>query len=177
MTTPTRSKFVFRQPKLSYVANVYVLPFRWTVWLSTFFLVAVTAFALYVVVSWEPRQNIADGAAVLQKSWKDVFTLSLGAVCQQGTSAVPSGVSGRIITIIIFISLMFLYTSYSANIVALLQSSSNSINTLSDLLKSRLEVGVDDTVFNRFYFPVRLLEQLLEQWFIYDDNFRMLRNL
>lgn len=160
MTTPTRSKFVFRQPKLSYVANVYVLPFRWTVWLSTFFLVVIAAFALYIVVSWELRKNIADDAAVLEKSWKDIFTLSLGAVCQQGSSVVPSGASGRMITIIIFISLMFLYTSYSANIVALLQSSSNSINTLSDLLKSRLEVGVDDTVFNHFYFPVRLWAQL-----------------
>lgn len=153
MTTPTRSKFVFRQPKLSYVANVYILPFRWTVWMSTFLLVIITALALYFVVSWERREH---EGAVLQKSWKDVLTLSLGAVCQQGSSVVPSGLSGKMITIIIFVSLMFLYTSYSANIVALLQSSSNSIHTLRDLLKSRLEVGVDDNVFNHFYFPVSL---------------------
>lgn len=47
---------------------------------------------------------------------------------------------------------MFLYASYSANIVALLQSPSTKIKTLEDLLASRLKFGVDDTVFNRYYF-------------------------
>lgn len=91
----------------------------------------------------------------LRDSISDVAILSLGAVCQQGAAAIPFCVPGRITTIMLFTSLMFLYTSYSANIVALLQSSSNSIQTLEDLLKSRLQIGVDDTVFNRFYFPVR----------------------
>lgn len=85
---------------------------------------------------------------------KDAIIVSFGAMCQQGASSVPDKISGRILTLFIFVSLMFLYTSYSANIVALLQSSSKSIQTLEDLLKSRLAVGVDDTVFNRFYFPV-----------------------
>lgn len=67
---------------------------------------------------------------------------------------VPYSLPGRIVTVFMFVGLMFLYTSYSATIVALLQSSSNSINTLNDLLHSRLSVGVDDTVFNHFYFPV-----------------------
>lgn len=53
--------------------------------------------------------------------------------------------------------LMFLYTSYSANIVALLQSPSTRIKTLKDLYESRLKIGVDDTVFNRYYFAVRLI--------------------
>jgi hypothetical protein len=49
---------------------------------------------------------------------------------------------------------MFLYASFSANIVALLQSPSNKIKTLTDLHNSRLEFGVDDTIFNHFYFKV-----------------------
>lgn len=36
--------------------------------------------------------------------------------------------------------------------MALLQSPSTKIRTLSDLLHSRLKFGVDDTVFNRYYF-------------------------
>lgn len=44
--------------------------------------------------------------------------------------------------------------SYSATIVALLQSPSSKIKTLDDLLSSRLKFGVDDTVFNRYYFSV-----------------------
>lgn len=82
--------------------------------------------------------------------------MAFGAVCQQGSNYIPRTIPGRIATIMLFTSLMFLYSSYSANIVALLQSSSTSIQTLDDLLHSRLQVGVDDTVFNRFYFPVCL---------------------
>lgn len=89
-------------------------------------------------------------------SFSDAAMLIFGAVCQQGAYVIPYTISGRIIIIFSFVSLMFLYTSYSANIVALLQSSSTSIQTLDDLLNSRLRVGVDDTVFNRFYFPVIL---------------------
>nr|AUF73086.1 ionotropic receptor [Anoplophora chinensis] len=158
MATPTRSKFVFRQPKLSYVSNVYTLPFDYHVWLCTIFLVIIVGIFLYITVKWEWQKSKHDkmedtSYPDLRDSISDVAVLSFGALCQQGAAAIPVCVSGRITTIIMFISLMFLYTSYSANIVALLQSSSNSIKTLEDLLHSRLQIGVDDTVFNRFYFP------------------------
>lgn len=58
--------------------------------------------------------------------------------------------------LVLFLALMFLYTSYAANIVALLQSSSSQIKTLDDLLHSRIAFGVHDTVFNRYYFSVRV---------------------
>lgn len=79
-----------------------------------------------------------------------------GATCQQGTHWVPQCTAARIIMAVAFLILMFLYTSYSANIVALLQSPSTRIKTLKDLYDSRLEIGVDDTVFNRYYFSVNL---------------------
>nr|CAH7747942.1 unnamed protein product [Callosobruchus chinensis] len=53
MTTPTRSKFVFREPKLSYVTNVFTLPFDTNVWLSTICMVVVISIALIVTVKWE----------------------------------------------------------------------------------------------------------------------------
>lgn len=49
----------------------------------------------------------------------------------------------------------FLYTAYTANIVSLLQSPTKSIRTLEDLLQSKLELGVDDTVYNRYFFSVQ----------------------
>nr|QNH68025.1 ionotropic receptor 1 [Apriona germarii] len=157
MTTPTRSKFIFRQPTLSYVTNIYTLPFDDYVWLSSIFLVVVVGFFLYITIKWEWKKAKYEKIdeepyPELRDSVADVAILSLGAVCQQGAAAIPFSVPGRITTIMLFISLMFLYTSYSACIVALLQSSSNSIQTLEDLLKSRLQIGVDDTVFSRFYF-------------------------
>lgn len=151
MMTPTGSKFVFRQPKLSYITDVFTLPFDTYVWLASLCLLVVLAVSLFLVAYWE-RFGSENNEHTL--GFGEVAFFSFGAVCQQGAHLVPSGHSGRIITILLFISMMFLYTSYSANIVALLQTSSTSIQTLKDLLHSRLQVGVDDTVYNRYFFPV-----------------------
>ncbi|XP_011699560.1 PREDICTED: uncharacterized protein LOC105456895 [Wasmannia auropunctata] len=45
-----------------------------------------------------------------------------------------------------------LYAAYTANIVGLLQSTTDSIKTLSDLLNSPLKLGVMDVIYNRHYF-------------------------
>lgn len=65
-----------------------------------------------------------------------------------------TGALGRMLMFIMFFVFLFLYTSYSANIVALLQSTSDQIRTLSDLLNSKLELGVEDTPYNRYFFSV-----------------------
>lgn len=57
MISPTRSKFVFRQPKLSYVTNVYTLPFDSKVWYSTVILTVLMALALYGLMKWEHAKN------------------------------------------------------------------------------------------------------------------------
>ncbi|CAG9813260.1 unnamed protein product [Phaedon cochleariae] len=106
MTTPTRSKFVFREPKLSYVTNVFTLPFDDNVWASTIALVILMWLVLFIILKWE---------------W-----------AKKKHSQEPEP-----------------YTAPELHD----SSSSTSIQTLEDLLKSRLQVGVDDTVFNRFYFP------------------------
>ncbi|RZC40438.1 glutamate receptor, partial [Asbolus verrucosus] len=159
MTTPTRSKFIFREPKLSYVTDVFTLPFDGFVWASICGLFVAIAVVLLVVVKWEwKKQKFVEvknesNESEIHNSWVEVVFITFGALCQQGSSSVPYSFPGRITLIFLYISFMFLYTSYSANIVALLQSSSNSIQTLQDILHSRLDVGVHDTVFNHFYFP------------------------
>ncbi|KAL1514088.1 hypothetical protein ABEB36_003407 [Hypothenemus hampei] len=159
MISPTRSKFVFRQPKLSYVANVYTLPFDTKVWLSTFAIVVIMTFVLLLLIKWEyAKQKLTseiekkENQIELRESFGDIVLVTFGAFCQQAAAALPYSTPGRVATLCLFVSLMFLYVSYSANIVALLQTSSNSIKTLEDLLKSRIPVGVDDTVFNHFFF-------------------------
>lgn len=47
-----------------------------------------------------------------------------------------------------FIAQMFLFTSYSANIVGLLQSPSKKILNLQQLYESRLTMGLED---NNYY--------------------------
>ncbi|XP_050672799.1 ionotropic receptor 75a-like [Leptidea sinapis] len=66
-----------------------------------------------------------------------------------------AGSLGRTVMFILFFAFVLIYTSYSANIVALLQSKSNQIKTLSDLLNSKLEVGVEDTSYNRYFLSVK----------------------
>lgn len=60
----------------------------------------------------------------------------------------------------LLIAALSLYASYTANIVALLQSTARTINTVEDLLNSPLKVGVYDIVYNRYYFKVILFSNV-----------------
>ncbi|XP_058123005.1 ionotropic receptor 75a-like [Anopheles ziemanni] len=160
MTSETRSKFIFRSPKLSYTENVFILPFDNHVWGCVIAVIVLSA-VLLLVTLWAEWRVAADGtgwtpsppdASVLTASFRDTLLLMYGASCQQGSSVLPRSCSARTITMLTFTVLMFLYASYSANIVALLQSPSTRIQSLDDLLASRLKFGVHDTVFNRHYF-------------------------
>lgn len=51
--------------------------------------------------------------------------------------------------------MLFIYTAYTANIISLLQSSSNAINTLDDLYHSSMEFGIEDTPYHRHWFPAQ----------------------
>lgn len=153
MTTPTKSKFVFRRPKLSYITNIFTLPFNDDVWIATIVLSIILTLAIYFATKLTRFENNTEWNEQ-ENTFFDSGMIVVGAVCQQGAPVIPHAISGRILMLFLFVSLMFLFNSYSAYILALLQSSSTSIQTLSDLLNSRLQVGVDDTVFNHFYFPV-----------------------
>lgn len=160
-TTPTYMKFIFRAPPLSYVTNVFTLPFETHVWYCSFALVAVTFIVVYIIVRWEwsdPyfRLKVEQTAYTLRPELTEVALMEIGALTQQGSDTVPKSSAGRIATIFTFIILMFLYTSYSANIVALLQSTTDSIRTLEDLLNSRITLGVEDIVYAHYYFEVIL---------------------
>lgn len=50
--------------------------------------------------------------------------------------------------------LLFVVTSYTANIVALLQSTTKSITTLEDILNSEMEAGIQDQPYNRHFIPI-----------------------
>ncbi|KAJ4446898.1 hypothetical protein ANN_13599 [Periplaneta americana] len=200
-----RSAFLFRPPPLSFVQNIFTLPFSRAVWLSSVALLALMGALLYCNLKLEFRRGehtLQSAAEPVKASWSDVVLLSFGVVCQQGkafhtllrsrstliqallrmtfshsariTFAHSSltfekskneldperagaevearGVSGRTITFLLYISVIFLYTSYSACIVALLQSTTDSIQTLRDLYESGMEMGVLDIVYSHHFF-------------------------
>lgn len=82
----------------------------------------------------------------------DVTTMIWGAVCQQGTHLVIPTISGRIVVLTTFLATLAIFTSYSATIVALLQSSSNSIKNINDLIASPLKLSVQEAGYTRYNF-------------------------
>lgn len=141
---------------------MFTLPFATKVWQSSFVMTGVVVISIYLIVFWEWKnkmfrvQYLENVSATLRPNVFDVIMLQIGAVTQQGSDVEPKSLAGKIATIFSFVSLMFLYTSYSANIVALLQSSSDSIKNLQDLLDSRITLGVEDIIYNHYYFEVCL---------------------
>lgn len=154
-TSQTRSKFVFRSPKLSYTDNVFLLPFDKRVWASLGSMVVISSLVLYLATRLEWKSRLVGESkdpSVLRPKFYETFFVLFCAFCQQGSFSMPKSFGSRLITMISFTALMFMYASYSANIVALLQSPSSKIRTLEDLYNSRIKMGVDDTVFNHYYF-------------------------
>lgn len=82
----------------------------------------------------------------------DAATFVWGAVCQQGTHLFVPTASGRFVVLTAFLATLALFASYSANIVALLQSPGSLIKTVDDLMASPLSVSVQESGYNRFYY-------------------------
>lgn len=49
---------------------------------------------------------------------------------------------------------LFAFTSYSAKVVAILQAPSDALQTIADLTRSPMELGVQETTYKRTYFAV-----------------------
>lgn len=95
----------------------------------------------------------------------------------------------RIIVLFGLLAALNLYAAYTANIVALLQSTTGTIETLKDLLDSPLMLAAHDNLYNRYYFksfkdPIRrtIFEERIEprgskktNWLEIEDGVERLR--
>ncbi|XP_020292987.1 protein PTHB1-like [Pseudomyrmex gracilis] len=197
--TQTSSCFVFRRPLLSSVKNIFELPFQQNVWKAIAVFLLVVFCLLYLSMKWEHHvyQDASTKSAIYWKqinndepTVSDNFLIILGAVAQQGYSYEPYRISSRIVSLMLLLASLSLYASYTANIVALMQSTTDSIKTVSDLLYSSLILGVHDTVYNRHYFksfqdPIRrkTYEQKIEPkgrtfsaWMSLEEGLRRVKN-
>ncbi|XP_052873871.1 uncharacterized protein LOC128279192 [Anopheles cruzii] len=154
MPIKARVGLIFRAPKLSYTDNVFVLPFERYVWYSTLSFIVLSALLMALVLRCEQRYTGRPEPLAAQDSFglSDTVLNSFGTTCQQGSFIEPKRAASRCLLLICLVLLMFLYASYSANIVAMIQSPSTKIQTTKDLLESRMKVGSDDTTYNRYYF-------------------------
>ncbi|XP_055632641.1 uncharacterized protein LOC129773112 [Toxorhynchites rutilus septentrionalis] len=166
----TSLRFVFRAPKLSTTSNIFRLPFDSNVWcsLSGLLLIMVLLFVGVGAVSKKKsrrqinRENLLDAAF-------DVIPVAL----QQGSMIEAKTETRRILVLVSLLGLMFLYVSFSARIVSLIQAPSQQIASVRDLLNSRLEVAGHDLPYHRFYLskarePVR--QALIEQKIVRKDG-------
>lgn len=104
-----------------------------------------------------------------QMSVFDVVSFVWGAVCQQGTHLLIPTTSGRFIVLTTFLATLAIFTSYSASIVALLQSPSHLIKTIDDLLASPLKMSLQEAGYNRYNYLIENISILNK---IYDAKVR-----
>lgn len=157
ITSPGSVEFIFRSPPLSYVSNVLTLPFEKIVWITCFMLTVISTLILHVIFNWESKNlETVPEKRTNKPNFFDVIIIQAGGICQQGSEIEPLSLAGRITYFITFLVFMFLYTAYSANIVALLQTTSDEIDTLQDLLHSRIKLGAEDQKYSRHYFTVSI---------------------
>lgn len=141
--------FVFRRPSFAVADNVFLAPFDRWVWVCTGIILLILVAVVAAVMSFATSKH-----RVPNSSLAEAFVLVVGAACQQGTTVKPQSPAGRLVIVCAFVSLMFLFTSYSACIVVLLQSPSNQIQTLQQLYDSRLTMALHNNTWNVQVFSV-----------------------
>lgn len=52
---PFKVRFIFRQPPLPYVANIFSMPFSKNVWIATFVCALISTVTVYLVAKWEAK--------------------------------------------------------------------------------------------------------------------------
>eukprot|EP00102_Acyrthosiphon_pisum_P025866 XP_016663076.1 PREDICTED: glutamate receptor ionotropic, delta-1-like [Acyrthosiphon pisum] len=149
-TIALRTTAIFRQPSLSSVHNILLLPFTFDVWLGI--CATLCAFVLTLVFLMRVNNYFAekkyDTLNVLE-----IVTLVHGAICQQGSnnSTLTLG-SIRVVISILFFTSLFIYTSYSASIAALVQSNSNSIKSIKNIVESPMTFSAQISQYGKHYF-------------------------
>lgn len=104
------------------------------------------------------EDDLIDNNFRLHPTYTEVVMLGVGVICQQGSYSEPTKSSGRLVMFFFLIFLMFLYISYSAHIVVLLQSTSTSIQTIQDFVDSNMGVVAEDTIYFRYYLVVSIIQ-------------------
>ncbi|KAJ4445582.1 hypothetical protein ANN_12263 [Periplaneta americana] len=145
-TIAFRGAFMFLKPSLSEVSVIYELPFDTSVWITYTVTVAVLTIVLMFTRRVYQHVNPSPGSSPV--GWGDTIMDSLAIVCQQDALHSPKNISSRVVFFCMLLLTVFLITSYSATIVSLLQTSSDSINTLSDLMRSPLKLSMIDIFVN-----------------------------
>lgn len=72
----TKARFVFRAPPLSYVSNIYYLPFGSVVWWCSIALVFLGTAIVFCTYKVKRKQNVSSGL-----TFSDPWMIAVGVVC------------------------------------------------------------------------------------------------
>ncbi|CAH0695671.1 unnamed protein product [Spodoptera exigua] len=144
---PFKVRFIFRQPPLPYVTNIFTMPFSTNVWVAMFVCAVVGTITVYLAAKWEAKARTGQAHV---NSFGDAMLLTVSAISQQGCAMEPRKLSGRMMVFVLFTALMALYAAYSANIVVLLQAPSDSIRSLPQLANAKITLAANDVDYNHF---------------------------
>ncbi|XP_055623364.1 uncharacterized protein LOC129766793 [Toxorhynchites rutilus septentrionalis] len=143
VTFVIKTSMLFRQPPLSLLTNIFELPFSWGVWMCCFAFTIVYWFSfivLRVVTKSEPFTPI------------ESLTFMMSTMCQQSYQLITHYNATQLLIFCAKLASFFIFTSYSASIVALLQSPSRVITSVADLNASPLKVGIMETAYGWRYY-------------------------
>lgn len=90
---PTTAKFIFREPPLSYVSNIYYLPFHHTVWFAIIISIVLCTFLIHLTY----RYSMRDIDRHLTIS--DFALYAISTICQMGSLVKPKKLSGKIASV------------------------------------------------------------------------------
>ncbi|KAK4883878.1 hypothetical protein RN001_000149 [Aquatica leii] len=150
-----KSAFLFRHPKNTASSyELYLRPLESAVWIATIIaLIFILMIFKFIITKEMDVLNETDQSNIADSSWSFLVIYSIGELCQQGFSYIPVLPSGRILVITVLLFFFLIYQFYSASLVShLLLERPRTINTLTDLLKSNLKVGCEDSLYYRDYF-------------------------
>ncbi|XP_017782654.1 PREDICTED: glutamate [NMDA] receptor subunit 1-like [Nicrophorus vespilloides] len=140
--------YLIKRPPKSYVITIFTNAFDSSVWLAIIICLILLAICLYGILNIEGKRE----AIKFRDSFNafDMALIALEAVCQQGASIDPRSYSARILEVLMFTAFMFLYVSYSANILVLLQSTT-TIHSIDEMRELKFKIGGMNTSSMKHY--------------------------
>lgn len=93
--TETFAKFVFKSPPLSYVSNIYFLPFQKNVWFGAGILILLITISIYFFLKFENVRN-TESDEIKSNNITDVILIAIAGICQMGTHIDAKYISARI---------------------------------------------------------------------------------
>lgn len=135
--------------------NVFLKPFLTEVWICILFLCIAIGIVLKIVYFYENKIKIV-------KFIPSMVLLTvingIGAFCQQGSANVPSTISGRSVHILLHLAAVIIYNYYTSIVVSILidSPSGSSIDSITKLADSKMEIGIDPEPYTFSYIYVSL---------------------